>query len=158
MSDEPESFADELGVKDLRTLIYGKRGKLFSAAGKDAPIAEFDGNFLVMHPADKPFIEDGQAEDIVLQVNDRGVLVDELGSEKKVPAAKFHGKPLFWLAEKKPGTSRNYVVWFDDDGKAQKIYMGEQGITVDVAFKLRNRTHDGELSIFDDLSKEPRTD
>lgn len=156
MSDEPESLADELGVEDLRKIIFGNRGRMFSAAGKDAPIAEFAGNFLIMHPPDKPFAEQDASETVEQHVSERGVLVDELGSEKTVPAAKFHGKPLFWLAEQRPKTSRNYVGWFDDDGNAKKIYMGEQAITVDIAFKLRNRTHDGELSIFEDLSTEPR--
>jgi len=158
MSDESESLADELGVEDLRRVVFGNRGRLFSAAGRGAPIVEFAGDFLIMHPPDKPFAEQGTSEEIEQHVSERGVLIDELGNEKKVSAAKFHGQTLFWLAEQWPGSSRNYVCWFDEDGKPQKIYMGEQAITVDVAFKLRNRTHDGELSIFEDLSKEPRPD
>jgi len=156
MSDEPESLADELGVEGLGRVVFGNRGRLFSAAGRKAPIAEFAGDFLIMHPADKPFTEQGGSEDIKQPVSDRGVLIDELGNEKRVSAAKFHGQTLYWLAEQKPGSSRNYVCWFDEDGKVRKIYMGESAITVDIAFKLRNRTHDGELSIFEDLSKEPR--
>jgi hypothetical protein len=158
MSDEPENLADELGVEGLGRVVFGNRGRLFSAAGRKAPIAEFAGDFLIMHPPDKPFAEQGASEVIEQPVSERGVLIDELGNEKKLPTAKFHGQPLFWFHEKKPGSSRNYVCWFDEDGKAQKIYMGESAITVDVAFKLRNRTHDGELSIFEDLSKEPRAD
>lgn len=158
MPDDPQPLADELGVEDLSRIVFGNRGRLFSAAGKSAPIAEFAGNFLVMHPPDKPFVDEGPAEEIVIHASDRGVMLDELGNEKKITGAKFRGNELYWLAEKKPGTTRCLVGFFDEEGKVHHIYMGEQPITTDIAFKLRNRTHDGELSIFEDLSTEPRKD
>jgi hypothetical protein len=41
------------------------------------------------------------------------------------------------------------------EGELQKLYFEGEPVTTDIIFKLRNKTHDGELSIYSDLSTEP---
>lgn len=151
-ADQDLPLVDELGVEDLRELIFGKRGRLFSAAGRQAPVAEFTDDFLVLHPPQKPFAESGATEDIVSHVDDRGVLLNEVGAPRKIAGAKFKGRELWWLGERMPGTLRHYVGWFDDAGKSHKLYINGEAITTEVAYRMRNRTHDGELSIFPDIT------
>src|SRR3990167_7684466 len=116
MTDEAKPLAEELGVKDLRELIFGSKGRLFSAAGKLSPIAEFTDGFVVLHPPDKPLDQQGPAEEIALHASDRGVLLDDLGNEKAVAGAKFRGQKIFWLDEQQRGTTRHYAGWFDESG------------------------------------------
>ncbi|MBI4534009.1 MAG: hypothetical protein HY711_08670 [Candidatus Melainabacteria bacterium] len=157
MTDEPKPLAEELGVKDLRELIFGKKGRLFSAAGKLSPIAEFTEQHVVLHPPDKPLKDEGPAEDIVLHVSERGVLLDDLGAEKTIAGAKFRGQKVYWLAEQQPGTTRHYAGWFDQSGKPHLLYTKGEPLTTDMAYRYRNRTHDGELSIFEDLTTDTDT-
>src|ERR1700738_1990933 len=82
----PLPLVDELGVEDLQDPIFGGRGRLFSTAGRDSPVAEFTKDFLVLHPPQLPFEESGQgeSEDIVINVDESGILLDELGRQKKI--------------------------------------------------------------------------
>ncbi|HMO22000.1 MAG TPA: hypothetical protein PKC98_13670, partial [Candidatus Melainabacteria bacterium] len=59
-SGEDISLVDELGIVDLDIPVYGGRGRVFSAAGRNAPVAEFTEDFLVLHPPQRPF-EDEKA-------------------------------------------------------------------------------------------------
>ena len=59
---------------------------------------------------------------------------------------------MYCLWEQKPGTSKHYAGWFDDDQKIRLIYLGGEPLTTEMVFKLRNKTHDGELAIFPDLT------
>jgi len=153
-------LAEELGIEDISCPVFGGRGRLFSAAGPSSPIAEFTQDFLVLHPPQKPFEEDGPAEEIAIRCNEQGVLLDELGQPKQIVGAKFHGRSLWFSGEQKEGTLRHYVIWFDKLNAPHKLYAlrprsdgtsGLEALTSDTIFKLRNRTHDGELSVFPDL-------
>ena len=152
--DDDIPLVDELGVKDIRRVLFGGHGKLFSAAGRQSPIAEVEDDFLILHPADKPFGHTGNTEEIKILVSKRGVLLDELGNEKNVPGAKYKGHPLWCIGERKPGTSKFLVVWFDEKGNAHPLTYKGDLMTVDLAYRLRNRTHDGELTINDDVGSD----
>jgi hypothetical protein len=152
--NKPVNFADELGIIDISEPVFGGRGRLFSAAGRNAPVAEFTSDFLVLHPPQKPFNEDGPAEVITSHQDNRGVLLDELGREKTIPGARFRGQQLYWLAECKPDTLKHIAGWVDEQNRAHRLFSEDEVMLVDDVFKLRNRTHDGELSIYPHLSTE----
>ncbi len=145
-------FVDELGVEEVDDPIFGGRGRIFSAAGRFSPLAEFTDKHVIMHPPQLPFSEDGPAEEIHTNVDKRGVLLDELGNAKHIAGAKFKGMSLWYMGEQLPGTSKYLVAWFDAQGKPHKLYVNEEPLTVDVVFRLRNKTHDGELSFFADVT------
>ncbi len=148
----PPSLVDELGVQDLRALIFGRRGRLFSAAGRQSPVAEFAEEYVILHPPQKPFEESGATEDIVIHVDERGVLLNEIGQPRKIAGARFRGHELWCLGERLEGTLKHLVGWFDEQGKVHRLYMEEQPITSDQAYRLRNRTHDGELTAFPEIT------
>lgn len=145
-------FAEELGIVENDFPIRGGRGRIFSAAGPFSPLIEFTDEHVIMHPPQLPFSEDGPAEDIHTQVDDRGVLLDELGKAKHIAGARFKGQMLWYLGEQLAGTSKYLVAWFDAQNKPHKLYVNEEPLTVDVVFRLRNKTHDGELSFFADVT------
>ncbi len=145
-------FVDELGIAAVDEPIYGGRGRVFSAAGRYSPLAEFTDQHVIMHPPQLPFSEDGPAEEILTKVDKRGVLLDELGNPKHIAGARFKGMSLWYLGEQLPGTSKYLVAWFDAQNKPHKLYVNEEPLTVDVVFRLRNKTHDGELSFFADVT------
>ncbi len=153
-TDEPLQLVDELGVHDLREIIFGHRGRAFSAAGREAPIGEFRNNYFVMHPPQKPFEELGEAEDISMHIDERGVLLNELGQPRKITGARFNGYELWWLGERAPDDIKHYAGWFDSDGKSHKLYMEDEPLTADEVYRLRNRTHDGEISIFPEVTSD----
>ena len=150
----PQTLAEELGIEDLSDPIFGGRGRIFSAAGKDSPVAEFTDDFLIMHPPQMPFDESGKSEDFVVNVDDSGILLDELMRQKKIAGARFKGRELYWLGETKPGTLKHYAGWFDKHDIAHLLYVNGEPITTEIIFKLRNKTHDGEISIFPDLESD----
>ena len=150
--EEIVPLVDELGVQDLRELIFGNRGRLFSAAGREAPVAEFTEEFVILHPPQKPFEEIGSSEDIVIHVDDRGVLLNEIGQPRKISGAKFGGAELWWLGERAPGSIKHYAGWFDESGNVHRLLVNGEPITTEAVYRMRNRTHDGELSIFPDVS------
>jgi len=143
---------DELGIVDIEEPLAGGRGRLFSAAGRHSPLAEFTKDFVIMHPPQLPFSDDGPAEDICTNVDSRGVLLDEFGDAKHIAGAKFKGMQLWCLGEQLPGTSKYLVAWFDGQNKAHRLFVNEEPLTIDVVFRLRNKTHDGELSFFADVT------
>lgn len=145
-------LADELGIEGNDIPICGGRGRIFSAAGRYSPLIEFTKEHVIMHPPQLPFTEDGPAEEIHTVVDKRGVLLDELGNAKHIAGAKFKGQMLWYLGEQLPATTKYLVAWFDAQGKAHKLYVNEEPLTVDVVFRLRNKTHDGELSFFADVT------
>lgn len=151
-STEPMTLAEELGLEDDTAPIFGGRGRLFSAAGKHSPVIEFKSEEVIIHPPQLPFSEDGPTEEIRTRVDNRGVLLDELGVAKHIAGARFKGKMLWVLGEQLPGTTKNLVAWFDDQGKTHKLYVNDEPLSVDVVFRLRNKTHDGELSFFADVT------
>lgn len=148
----PLPLIDELGVEDLDIPVAAGYGRIFSAAGKHSPLAEFTEEHLVLHPPQVPFHEDGPSEEIIIRVDGRGVLLDELGNPKHIPGAKFRGSTLWWLGEQKPESTRHFVGWFDQDGHLHKLYVNGEALTAEVVFRLRNKTHDGELSFFADIT------
>jgi len=153
-SSEEPTLADELGIAHLHDPIFGGRGRLFSAAGRNSPIAEFTRRYLVLHPPQKPFKEEVDTEDLVLSVDERGVLLNELGQVKNISGAKFKGHELYYLGQRKPGTLKHLAGWFDKTGKPHLLFVNGEPLTTEVIFKLRNKTHDGEISIYPDLTSD----
>lgn len=143
-------LVDELDVDGIQQGKYFAHGRLLSAATRQMPVVEFSDEALVMHPPEKPF-DDNPAETVKIEVDDRGVLLDDAGKPKRVAGAGYEGKSIWWFGERKPGTLKHYAVWFDDSGLPHKLSIQNEPITTDVVYKLRNRTHDGELSKFPDL-------
>jgi hypothetical protein len=152
----PLSLADELGVHALREIVFIDQGRLFSAAGRTAPIAELtEEEDLVLRPPDKPLSDDLHTERIEIQVDDRGILLNELGERRMFAGTKHKGRALFYLAETVPDSNRHYVGFFDTDGNLGKLYLQGRPVTTDIIYKLRVRTHDGELGVFPELSDDP---
>jgi hypothetical protein len=142
------SLADELGIEELCDPIFGGRGRLFSAAGRQSPVAEFTKDFLVLHPPQKPFYaEGGPTEDITFRSTDEGILLNEIGAPKTVGGAKYRGRQVYWLRQQEPRTGKHYAGWIDDDGAVHVIKGGNAPITTFDAVALRNTTHDGEISL-----------
>ncbi len=56
--------------------------------------------------------DDGPAEEIVLMMDETGVLVDEFHERKRISGAKYNGRALFYFWEQKPGTLKHYAVFF----------------------------------------------
>ncbi len=150
---EEQTLVDELGVRDLKRPLRDSRGRQFSAAGRNSPVAEFTDEFLVLHPPQMPFqdADDGPAEEIVLMMDETGVLVDEFHERKRISGAKYNGRALFYFWEQKPGTLKHYAVFFDDDQQHHYLTVEGERVTTDVVYKLRNMTHDGELTRFKEL-------
>jgi hypothetical protein len=156
-NNEPKTLVDDLGVESLRDLFIGKHGKLFSAAGRNSPVVEVEDDFLIMHPPNKPLNDGRDIENIMIKVDDKGILLDELGSQKRISGAKFNGNPIYILGECEPDSTRNLVAALDKDGELHRLYLDTKMLTAPAAFKLRNKTHDGELSIFSDLGTAPNS-
>lgn len=156
MSSDAVSLVDELGVTDLRDPVTGGRGRIFISAGRQSPVAEFTDDFVVLHPPQRPFqdADSGPAEEIVLQMDRSGVLVDEFGQRRKISGARFFGREIFFFWEQRPGTLKHYAVFFDDLGKHHYLTINGERVTTDVVYKLRNMTHDGELTKFAELDGE----
>lgn len=156
MSSDALSLVDELGVTDLRDPVLGGRGRIFISAGRQSPVAEFTDDFVVLHPPQKPFqdADSGPAEEIVLKMDRSGVLVDELGQRRKISGARFFGREIFYFWEQRPGTLKHYAVFFDDLGNHHYLTINGERVTTDVVYKLRNMTHDGELTKFAELDGE----
>ncbi len=152
--DDGQTLADELGIEDLSAPLLGGRGRLFSIAGKSSPVGEFTKDQLVMRPPQKPFHESGPSEVITKHADGNGILLDELGNQKKIPGAKYNGHQVYWLGETQPDTLKHLVGWFDEQNNVHKLYVQNEIVTTSIAFKLRNKTHDGELAIFPDLKSD----
>jgi hypothetical protein len=148
-----QSFADELGVGDSLDPVFSGRGRLFSTAGPQSPIAEFTEDYLILYPPQKPLDEHTFREEITILVNERGVLLNELGEPRVIPAARFHGHELLCLAERSRN-GKHLVAWFDEAGQRHRLFLQGAELTIRGAIKLRNATHDGEISIFPELTSE----
>lgn len=149
--DEEMTLADELGVEDLTDILFADRGKIFSAAGRDSPIAEFGDDGVLLRPPQKPYLEEDPAEEIVYHVDQHGILLNELGEQRRIYGAKYKDKPIFVIGEQKPGTVKHYAAWFDAEWKAHKFYVQGDALTSDMVYRIRNRTHDGEISVFPEI-------
>ncbi len=89
-----------------------------------------------------------------MNVDEFGVLLDDLGNRKHIAGAKYRGLPLWFSGEQMPGTLKHYAVWFDELGVAHKLYVEGEPMTTDKAFRCRNKTHDGELHGFEDIESD----
>jgi hypothetical protein len=146
------ALVDELGIEEqLSDPIYGGRGRLFSTAGRESPVAEFTETFLILHPPQNPFTETNFEDELTPSTSPRGVLLDNFGKEKKLPGAKYNNNPLYCLSKRDEQTGKHLVAWVDQNGKMGLLELDGRYITHDVAIKLRNRTHDGELGIFPEI-------
>jgi hypothetical protein len=153
--DEDEgdlTLADELGIEDLMDVLFADRGKIFSAAGREAPIAEFADDGVMLRPPDKPYIDAPPGEVIVYHKDDAGILLNEFGERRKIVGAKYQGRPIYVIAEQKPGTVKHFAAWFDENMQPHKFYVQGDALTSDMIFRIRNRTHDGEISIFPEIT------
>lgn len=154
MPTEDTSLVDQLGVTDTSELLFGKDGRIFSAAGRLSPVAEFGQDVVLLHPPQKPLDEEAPCEDIYIQADERGILLNELGQQRHIPGAKFNGNRIFWLMASHPETHKHYAACMQDDTLRTLYYDGEPA-TTDIIFRLRNKTHDGELNIYTDLAMAP---
>ncbi len=154
--DENEKLplVDELGVEDLDEVLFGGRGRLFSAAGRESPVAEITGEGVLLHPPQKPFAEEGDTENIISQIDERGILLNELGQLRKIVGARYKGFSIYALGEMKPGTLKHYAAWFDEEGQMHKLYVQGEALTTDMIFRIRNRTHDGEIGSFAEITSD----
>jgi hypothetical protein len=153
------SLRDELGINDLSEPIVGARGKLFAAAGREAPVAEFTEQSVVLHPPQLPFQTDKLAQLITESASDRGVLLDASGNELKVAGAKYRGAAIFYLKERDQLTGKHLVGWFADsrgEARIKPSYLYHQGkpMTDSVAIEFRNKTLDGEIAAIIDQNTE----
>ncbi len=152
VSNEPESLVDELGIYDIYEPMADLNGKIFCTAGRDTPVAEFSDEYLIMHPPQLPFYETGPEEEIVLLVDDRGIVLNELGEAKKIPTAKYRGYPIYYFGEQKEGTLKHYAAVMTENENLFFIFddTGER-LTTDAIYKLRNKSVNGEISKFPGL-------
>ncbi len=150
--EDPNALVNQLGVANLKEILFDKDGHLFSAAGRQSPVAEITSSGVMLHPPQKPYEAKGKIENITVAVNEKGIVLDELGQPRKIAGAKFKGQEIYWLGEVMPGTVKHYAGWFDNLGKAHKLYLQNQALTTDIIYKIRNRSVDGELSVFAELS------
>ena len=152
-SDENTSLVDELGIHDIYEPMAGLDGKIFCTAGRDTPVAEFNEDYLILHPPQLPFYEQGPEEEIVVSVDERGIVLDELGVAKKIPTAKYQGFPIYYFGEQKEGTLKHYAAVLTADERLVFIFdeKGER-LTTDDVYKLRNKSVNGEISQFPGLS------
>lgn len=151
--EEDLSLVDELGIEDLGEVIFVSRGHLFSAAGRESPVAEIEKDSVLLRPPQKPLDENPTEEERIIQhVDERGILLNELGQQRKIAGCRFRGKALWVMGETKPGTLKHYAAWFDDDNQPRRIYVRKEALTSDMVFRIRNRTHDGEISIFPEIT------
>jgi hypothetical protein len=150
--EEELTLADELGVEDLMDVLFADRGKIFSAAGRDAPIAEFNPDCVMLRPPQKPYLEEPPGEDIVYTADEHGILLNEFGERRKIVGAKYKGQSIYVIKEQKPGTVKHFAAWFDKEMRPHKFYVQGDALTSDMLFRIRNRTHDGEISIFPEIT------
>ncbi len=144
---QPVSLRDELGIEDLFDPVFGARGRLFSAAGRETPIAEVSQGFLVLHPPQAPFEEEDFDDILSERVSDRGVLLNAIGEEIHIPGAKFSGQQLFCMGKRDEITAKHAVAWFNQNGSPSYLMLEGRPVTYNEALKMRNATHNGELSI-----------
>lgn len=147
------SLIDELGIQDIYEPMADLDGKMFCTAGRDTPVAEFSEEYLILHPPQLPFYEQGPEEEIVVAVDERGIVLDELGMAKKIPTAKYQGFPIYYFGEQKVGTLKHYAAVLTTDDRLVFIFddKGDR-LTTDDVYKLRNKSVNGEISQFPGLS------
>lgn len=154
--DPPQTLAEELGIGDSLDPVFSSRGRLFSTAGPESPVAEFTEEHLILYPPQKPMVEDTFAEEISIHANREGVLLNELGEPRKIPKTYFRGHELVCLIERSPVSGKYLVAWFDEKSTPHRLFFQGVELSIPVAFRLRNATHDGELSIFPDLTTDEK--
>jgi hypothetical protein len=152
--DKDMPLADELGIEDLTDILFADRGRILSAAGRDAPVAEFEENGVLLRPPQKPWLDSGPEEEVIYHADEHGILLNELGERRKIVGAKYKGMPVYVIAEQKPGTVKHYAAWFDEAMRPHKFFVQGDALTSDMVFRIRNRTHDGEISIFPEIQSE----
>jgi hypothetical protein len=146
-------IVDQLGIIDLNDIIIPTETAVFAAAGRDAPVAEFAEDFLVMHPPHLPLVEDRACEVITEQVDERGILLDELGVPRKIGATKYRGLPLYVSGEQEEDSTRHIAVVLDEHNGTHFVY-DEDGkrLNSDEIYKLRTKSVDGELSSIEGIT------
>ena len=144
-TDQGKPFRDELGIEDLSDPVSGGRGRLFSTAGRESPIAELTEEFVILHPPQKPFNEEDFDENITERVSPRGVLLSAIGNEIKITGAKFHGHPVYCMSSK-DDSGKRLAAYFDDSGAPLYLIFEGKLVTYHQAMVLRNKTHNGDLT------------
>jgi hypothetical protein len=151
--DEP-ALADELGIGDLSDSVFCARGRIFSAAGRETPVAEITDTHLLLYPPGKPFDEHAFAEEISIRVSEDGILLDEFGHLRRIVGAHYRGQELYCMGEKGRLSGKYQISWFDQNEVAHILYYQDRELTIAQAFRLRNATHDGEISAVTELSSD----
>lgn len=150
----PKALAEELKVEDLSRCIYFKDNKLFAAAGPGIPLLQMgaDGTFLSLDP-NKPYRPDVD-EELTVEVDEHGRLLDPLGQVRKLTGMKFRGKQLYYLARRHPDTEQHLAAWFDESWQPHFLYLGETILSAPMILRIRSRMIDGELSSFEEISSD----
>lgn len=152
----PQSLSDELKIQGLRTPITISRGRIFAAAGRSIPIAELYQQELILHSPDRPFDDSNEklVDAVAHQFNEQGIVLDALGNPKKMSGARFKGNPIYCLGEKHPQSGKFLAAWFDENGTVHRLKFKEDLLAFELAYKVRNKTIDGEISQFPAISSE----
>lgn len=150
----PKSLREELNVEDLSRCLFFKDSKLFAAAGPGMPLLQVnvDGTFVSLNP-DSPYRPEVD-EDVVISMDAQGRLLDPLGEVRKLTGMKYKGQALYYVNERHPENKQHLAAWFDSEGKAHFLYLGDTILSAAMILKIRNRTIDGELSKFDEIRSE----
>ncbi len=150
----PKSLKEELQIEDLSRCIFFKDSKIFAAAGPGMPLLQVntDGTFVSLDP-DQPYRQEVD-EDVRVEADEHGRLLDPLGQLRKLTGMKYQGKPLFFVARRHPENSQHLAAWFDEEWNAHYLYLGENILSAAMVLKIRDRMIDGELSKFEELSSD----
>lgn len=152
--NQPEgsaSIAEELNLDKPDQVLFFAHGKKLSAAGKFMPVAEQQGDMLILYPPNMPLSDERQTEEITTKGDHLGRLLNEDGQPEKVTGAYFRGRPLFRLVETEPETTHSYVGYVGEDGNIHYLFFGEMQLTISLVRKLRLRTVNADLSELKDV-------
>ncbi len=99
-----------------------------------------------------PLDASDEGEDFSIHVDERGILLDEFGAPKKIPAATFKSCPIYYCGEQMPGTSKYYVVALAHDGSLHPLFTSKAIASPQkMVYDMRNRSAAGDLSEFPDV-------
>lgn len=150
----PKSLKEELQIEDLSRCIFFKDSKIFAAAGPGLPLLQMntDGTFVSLDP-DLPYRGEVD-EDVVVNSDEHGRLLDALGQLRKLTGMKYKGNPLYFVKQRHPENNQNLAAWFDENWKPHHLYLGETILSAAMVLRIRNRMVDGELSAFSEITSD----
>ncbi len=146
------NLADELGIEDIYDPMFGMDGKVFCTAGRDAPIAEFTDEVLILHPPQMPLDDSSSGEEFSLRTDERGILLDEFGARKENPGGNVQGLSHLLCRRTKNRYAQALCLALAPDGGLHAIFYDHgQRLTTQDIYELRNKSAEGDLSEFKDI-------